>query len=113
MAFSLCFRPRRFITPGESYPLAFAFISMSVSPNGARTRTHTNPTSDYPWMQRERQQCKAEYNNRNNLFLLPLKSLGLVTFLMFLRKVSYAYHGCIFLNQTYSRNSDVKYYTLK
>lgn len=43
MAFSLCFRPRSSIAPGESHPLAFSFISVAVSQNGARTRTHTVP----------------------------------------------------------------------
>jgi len=43
MAFSLCFGLRRSITPGASHPLAFPFISMALSQDGTRTRTHTVP----------------------------------------------------------------------
>ncbi len=93
MAFSLCFRPRRSIAPGESQPLAFSFISMAVSQNG--TRTHTVPQKSLATILG----CDVKGNNvRLNIITMIIQKFDVSKFL-----VSCA--PCLHLfDQKYSKN---------
>lgn len=80
MAFSLCFRPRRSKAPGESQPLAFAFISMAVSQNGTRTRTHTVPQTSLATILG----CDVKGNNvRLDIITMIIQKFDVSKFLVF------------------------------